>query len=571
MSTVESGATEAELLFAGPGEVRGLCRAQDWAATPLGPVEGWPQSLRTAVCLCQSAGLPMMVMWGADLVQIYNDAFVRVLGGRHPAGLGQAGRDCWPELWEMIGPMYRGVLDTGVPVFGEDLLFTPTRNGYPEEAWFTFSYSAILDDGYRPAGIFVATVETTTHVRARSARGSELELANERLRTQAAELQAQAEELQATAAALAESEMRLRFAFTVADLGPWDLDLVRGGSWRSPRHDEIFGYREPLAEWTYEDFLAHVHPGDRESVAGRFGRALETAAAWDFVCRIVRADDGEVRWIHGRGEPVLDAGGRPVRLIGVVRDVTAAHLAEAALRGARDEAEAANRAKSEFLAVMSHELRTPLNAIAGYTELLALGIHGPVNPGQVEALERISYSQKHLLRLINDVLNLARIEAGRVEYLIEDVDLDALARRVAPMVEPQAAAAGLRLEVAVSPGAAVRGDPDKIRQILLNLLGNAIKFTPPGGRVSVTSAVRRGAPGIVFLRVTDTGAGIPDDKQSAVFEPFVQVDMSRTRRTDGSGLGLAISRDLARGMGGDLRVRSVVGAGSTFTLTLPSA
>ncbi|HEX8362288.1 MAG TPA: ATP-binding protein, partial [Longimicrobium sp.] len=173
--------------------------------------------------------------------------------------------------------------------------------------------------------------------------------------------------------------------------------------------------------------------------------------------------------------------------------------------------------------------------------------------------------------LINDVLNLARIEAGRVDYDIGDVDLAALAERVAPMVVPQAAAAGLRLEVAVSPGAAVRGDPDKIRQILLNLLSNAIKFTPPGGRVSVTSAVREGAPGVVFLRVTDTGTGIPDDKQSAVFEPFVQVDMSRTRRSDGSGLGLAISRDLARGMGGDLRVRSVVGTGSTFTLTLPGS
>ncbi|HEX8359685.1 MAG TPA: histidine kinase dimerization/phospho-acceptor domain-containing protein, partial [Longimicrobium sp.] len=411
MSTVESGPTEAERLFAGPGEVRRLCRARDWAATSLGAVDGWPQSLRTAVCMCQSAGLPMMVMWGPELVQIYNDAFVKVLGGRHPAGLGQPGRDCWPELWEMIGPMYQRVLDTGVPVYEEDLLFTPMRNGYPEEAWFTFSYSAIRDDGYRPAGIFVATVETTAQVRAQSARGSELELANERLREQAAELQAQAEELQATGAALAESEMRLRFAFTVAGLGPWDLDLVRGGSWRSPRHDEIFGYHQPLAEWTYEDFLAHVHPGDRESVAERFGRALETAAAWDFVCRIVRAGDGEVRWIHGRGEPVLGADGRPVRLIGIVRDVTEAHRAEAALRGARDEAEAANRAKSEFLAVMSHELRTPLNAIAGYAELLALGIHGPVNQGQVEALERISYSQKHLLKLINDVLNLARIEA----------------------------------------------------------------------------------------------------------------------------------------------------------------
>jgi PAS domain S-box-containing protein len=251
----------------------------------------------------------------------------------------------------------------------------------------------------------------------------------------------------------------------------------------------------------------------------------------------------------------------------------AAELASQAeeLERQRAAAEEANRAKSSFLAVMSHELRTPLNAIAGYVQLLEMGIHGPLNEAQLDALARIGRGQQHLLRLINDVLNLARIEAGRVDFLVEEVNLASLLATVVPLVEPQLAEKGLELAVDVEPGLAARADREKVQQIVINLLGNAVKFTPPGGRVTVDAASRADRPGVVYLRVSDTGIGIPHEKQAAVFEPFVQVDMSRTRRSEGTGLGLTISRDLARGMGGDLRVRSEPGRGSTFTLTLPRA
>ncbi|MFL5537709.1 MAG: histidine kinase dimerization/phospho-acceptor domain-containing protein, partial [Longimicrobiaceae bacterium] len=180
----------------------------------------------------------------------------------------------------------------------------------------------------------------------------------------------------------------------------------------------------------------------------------------------------------------------------------------------RAAAEEANRAKSAFLAVMSHELRTPLNAIAGYVQLLEMGIHGPVTEAQREALDRVARSQKHLLRLINDVLNLARIESGRVEYVLEDVDLAVLMADVTPMVEPQMLAKGLVLEMRVPAGTVARADREKVQQIVINLLSNALKFPPPGGRVRVDS--RRGAA-TVQLAVTDTGIGIPPEKQASVF------------------------------------------------------
>jgi PAS domain S-box-containing protein len=253
----------------------------------------------------------------------------------------------------------------------------------------------------------------------------------------------------------------------------------------------------------------------------------------------------------------------------VERLLAESEAARADAEAARAEAEEANRAKGEFLAVMSHELRTPLNAIGGYAELMEMGIRGPVTPHQGEDLRRIQTSQRHLLGLINEVLNYAKLETGTVHYAVADVPLREALASAESLVAPQARAKGLTLAVGDCPPVlSVRADGEKLRQVVTNLLSNAVKFTDEGGRVEIACSTDGER---VNIAVADTGIGIPADKLGSIFDPFVQVRSDLTRPHEGTGLGLAISRDLARGMGGDLTVRSTPGEGSIFTLTLPKA
>jgi signal transduction histidine kinase len=238
-------------------------------------------------------------------------------------------------------------------------------------------------------------------------------------------------------------------------------------------------------------------------------------------------------------------------------------------RTARTAAEAANRAKAAFLASMSHELRTPLQAALGFAQLIRSGLYGPITPDQSEVLGRVERSQTHLTRLIDDILDFARLEAGRVRMQVEEVSVSDAFSSLAPLVEPQATKKGIELSL-VPPAdpLIVSADKHRLQQILVNLVGNAIKFTPESGMIQVGAA---GDGELATINVRDTGPGIPADRLQSIFEPFVQVNEGHTRPHAGVGLGLAISRDLARAMGGELAVESVVGAGSTFSVTLPLA
>jgi signal transduction histidine kinase len=319
---------------------------------------------------------------------------------------------------------------------------------------------------------------------------------------------------------------------------------------------------------------------------------LRAQPAWSDVPILVMTDEGDIARDFSRTLQMLSEEGnltllnRPVRLANLVTALRSALRArqrqlqvrnfieervvrEAELQQARHQAEDANNTKSRFLATMSHELRTPLNAIAGYAEIISLGVHGPINDEQRIALDRITKSQRYLLSLINDILNFAKIESGHVSFDVREVCLEPLLRRIETFVQPQLTAKGItyhwqpencQLDVLV--------DEDKTQQILLNLLSNAIKFTPECGRIDIDARPKGDK---VAISVRDTGVGIPMGKADDVFEPFVQLGRNFSSDSQGTGLGLSISRDLARKMNGDLKLDSVVGEGSTFTLEVPAA
>ncbi|MDB4908996.1 MAG: Histidine kinase [Gemmatimonadetes bacterium] len=265
----------------------------------------------------------------------------------------------------------------------------------------------------------------------------------------------------------------------------------------------------------------------------------------------------------------MDIGTRASVAIDNARLVRELREARADADRARAEAVEANRVKGEFLAMMSHELRTPLNAIGGYVQLLEMGIRGPVTEQQLTDLARVRRSQQHLLVVINDILNFAKLEAGRIDFHPAPTTVHALVDDAESLIRPQLERKSLEFGVIVpDPLPLVHVDEEKARQILLNLLSNAVKFTPEGGRIEVSASLHEG---MVAVRVRDTGVGIRPRDVERIFEPFVQLERRLDQSGDGTGLGLAISRELARGMGGDLSATSIKGEGSTFLLTLPPA
>jgi PAS domain S-box-containing protein len=345
-------------------------------------------------------------------------------------------------------------------------------------------------------------------------------------------------------------------------------DAIPQLAWMAHADGSVFWYNErwyaytgttlPQMEgWGWQ--LVH-DPARLPEVLARWRTAIRTGQRFEMEFTL-RGADGADRWFLTRVEPVRGRDGEVVRWFGTNTDIQD-------LREARESARAASRAKSDFLATMSHELRTPLNAIGGYAELLEMELRGPITQAQRRDLARIRASQAHLLGLISSVLDLSRIESGKVAYDLAHVLVDPLLAGLDALVAPQAAAKHLVLEYqGAPPDLTVIADREKLRQILLNLLSNAIRYTPAGGQIVMTAAAQDDTT--VALTVRDNGRGIPLDRQDAVFEPFVQLDRSLTQTREGVGLGLSISRDLAHGMDGELSVESAPGNGASFTVTLP--
>jgi PAS domain S-box-containing protein len=311
-----------------------------------------------------------------------------------------------------------------------------------------------------------------------------------------------------------------------------------------------------------------VHPDDLERAGARWQRSIETGEPYEVEFRVYSAADDEYRWHLVRANALRDENGRILQWFGCNTDIEEHKRSQAALDAALRETERANRAKAGFLAMMSHELRTPLNAIGGYAQLMLDGIPAPVSEGHQNYLRRIAKSQQHLLGLIETVLLHAKLEAGKVTYHAMDFRAREILDVIDPLTAPQRAAKHLHYECdGCDPMLLFHADREKVVQVMLNILSNAAKFTPPEGRITVSTSVVDARTGAFSVR--DTGIGMSADQLKLVFEPFVQFDSKLAREHTGTGLGMPISRELARGMGGDLTATSEPGVGSVFTLSLP--
>lgn len=362
--------------------------------------------------------------------------------------------------------------------------------------------------------------------------------------------------------ALRESRGRLEEAQRIAHLGNWEANLLTGELHWSDQIYHIFGYDPATFTPSVEAFYEAVHPDDMELVRASERRAEDTGVH-DVVHRIVRPD-GAVRWVRELAELHVDANGKPLRLAGTVQDVTTLKQTELELIRAKEQAEHASRAKSEFLSNVSHELRTPLNAILGFAQLLEMDTDLPAEHRQ--STDEILKAGHHLLDLINDVLDLEKVEAGRVELTLEAVACDGLMAECARLVDVTARERGVTLETRSAP-VAVQADRVRLKQTLLNLLSNAIKYNTAGGRVMLDLDAGND---MVRIRVTDTGPGISVERQAQLFQAFNRLGAERSG-IEGTGIGLVISRRLVEMMGGRIGVESSSGAGSTFWIELPAA
>ncbi|MEO7711958.1 MAG: ATP-binding protein, partial [Gemmatimonadaceae bacterium] len=556
--------TSSPELFAGPGEMRQRVRDFDWSLTSLGPIDTWPRALRTIVDTALGSAFPQVVLWGPDLIQLYNDAYAEIIGKRHPGVLGEGMRVSWPTHWERSRPHLERVLQ-GETISLHDAPFEFDRDGAATIAYFTASQSPIRGDGGGIEGILATIVETTAGVHTQ-----EMQIDRDRL----------LEELQQRAAELRASEQRLRELF---DQAPVAVAVLEGPDHvytiASPRYTATPGGGRPLLGRTIREAFPELAG---QGFVETMDRVYETGEPYFANERLVKLDpDGDgiqdEHWFNVGYQPLRDTSGVVYAVASVTYDITdqmrvrrELEIANQSAENARVEAVTANQAKSAFLTMMSHELRTPLNAVAGYSDLLLMGVRGELTDGQRSDLERIKRSGQYLLGLINDVLNFAKLDAGQVQYRFEDVPVARLLDSLEELIRPQMDAKQLRYERGeCEPELAVRADPEKVRQVLLNLLANSVKFTEPGGIVSLSC---RAEGDLMHMTVKDTGRGIAPDQLKRVFDPFVQVDRHLTPMSQqGVGLGLAISRDLANGMGGSLAASSVQGAGSEFTLTLPIA
>ncbi|MFL6694869.1 MAG: response regulator, partial [Ramlibacter sp.] len=561
-----AGATAKALAIA-DSDMAAAISGFDWAATPLGPAEAWPQSLKSTVRLLLGSRYPGFLLWGEQLVAIYNDAYVDVLGPRHPWALGRSFKETWGEIWDVVGPQFEAVMREGASTWADRVLLVMERKGYAEETYFTFSYSPCFDDAGDVGGVFCTCTEETGRVlgerrlqslRALSAAVLESRNPEHACQRAAAALASNRHDLPFVLFYLQDGPVARLVASTGADdqplLASADIALAEGAPWflaevagtRQPRHvpgiDRIATV--PAGPWPepVRDALVLPLPAPTPSgpagflVAGLNPRRPVDAEYDDYLTLVAQ------------------------QVAGAVAD---ARSFEEEQQRARALAEL-DRAKTAFFSNISHELRTPLALVLG--PLADLLDAGTLDERARDALALAQRNGRRLQRLVNTLLDFSRIEAGRMQARFQPVELACFTAELASFFDSAARKAGLLLQVDCPPlPQPVYVDRSMWEKIVFNLLSNAIKYTLAGS-VQVRLRLQGDA---VRLEVQDTGLGIPQAALPRVFDRFYRVEGAQGRSIEGTGIGLALVAELARMHGAQPQVESWLGAGSTFSLTLP--
>ena len=556
-------------IFLGGGETGALMRSLDWSKTVLGTPDAWPSSLKTAVGICLNSRFPIVIFWGREFAVLYNDAYIPMLGPKHPRMLGTPAEECWHEIWDVIGPMLNGVLDTGQATWSEDLQLILNRNLPREECYFTFSYSAIRTDSGNVDGVFCAVTETSERV------------INDRRLTTLGDLGARAAEADTAQEACQIASETLRA--NTADVPFHLLYLVEENHVRlaagTPIAQDVAAplqvlITDPSSLWPFEKVWT---TGRSQLVIGLEERVPGLPAGrWPEPCNAAL-----LLPLGAPGQPrpqgFLVAGINPRRVFDAPYrsffDLVAGNAGTAVANAKAYEEEKRraeglaelDRAKTVFFSNVSHEFRTPLTLLLGPLEDLLK------QPGARASLshELIDVAHRNALRLqklVNTLLDFSRIEAGRVQAAYQPTDVCALTADLSSNFRAAVEKASIKFVIDCPPlSRPVYLDRDMWEKIVHNLLSNAFKFTFAG---TITVAIRDRGEHLEFS-IADTGIGIPAKELPRIFERFHRVEGSRGRTFEGTGIGLALVNELVKLHGGSIAVESQVDQGTTFIVSIP--